>query len=125
MILTKNSFLKPLDVKEKTYQWIHTNFESPLLVHGDIKIYFKGINKELLEKVFFALLKVGTLDVNAKQLQNILIQNPTFTINQRDTNFGELIDELMLKIAEIQEVSNIFEIGIKNIALTSDEDSII
>jgi hypothetical protein len=121
MNLTKKSFLKPLDVEQDAYQWINNNFESKLVVHGDINIFLKGIDKELLEKAFYSLLIAGIFDINAEQLRNILIYNPDFNINGKDKNFRTLIEGFMLNLAEIQEVSNIFELGLKNMIITSSE----
>lgn len=121
MNLTKKSFLKPLDFEQDAYQWINNNFESKLVVHGDINIFLKGIDKELLEKALYSLLIAGVFDINVEQLRNIIIHNPDFNINGKDKNFRTLIEGFMLNLAEIQEVSKVFELGLSNIILTKSE----
>jgi len=122
MILTKRSYLKKLDLDQYVYQWINNNFESKLLVHGDITFIFKDIDKELLEKAIHSLLITGIFDVNAKQLRNILINNPIFNINGKDKNLHDLIDDFMLNLAEIQAISKALELQVNNLILTKTED---
>jgi len=122
MILTNKSYLKKLNFDQYIYQWINNNFESKLLVHGDITIIFKGIDKELLEKVIYSLLSIGVYDINAEQLRKVLVDNPTFNINKKDKNFHDLINDFMLNSSEIQGISKALGLEVNNLILTRTED---
>jgi hypothetical protein len=122
MKLTNKSYLKSLDVEQNAYQWVNNNFESKLLVHGDITHFFKDVDKERLEKALYSLLTVGVFDINAEQLRDVLIHNPTLNINGKDKNFHELIEGFMLNFAEIQGASKALKLEAHNLILTSSKD---
>jgi hypothetical protein len=122
MKLTNKSYLKPLDVDQYAHQWVNNNFESKLLVHGDIAHLFKDVDKERLEKALYSLLTVGVFDINAELLRDVLIHNPTLNINGKDINFQELIEGFMLNFAEIQGASKALELEAHDLILISYKD---